>query len=196
MPGNPEEFLSLLKPHYRDALQYCRALCRDPHEAQDLLQQSLVSALEKASHLREPDKFKSWYFKIITRTFYTQRRKKFWSRFLPLGPPYQELPLPAVFEEEPGNERQALLLLALQELKPKERAAILLFEIGEFSIQEIADIQEEKSLSAVKSRLSRTRQKLKTSVIDAEKKRSLTPMLTGDLNHETEKLAAAYLGRR
>ena len=196
MPGNPDEFLALLKPHYRDALQYCRALCRDTHDAQDLLQQSLVSALEKRNALRDPAKFKSWFFKIITRTFYTQQQRKFWRRFLPLGSSETEPALPPVFEEEQENERKQRLLLALQELKPKERAAILLFEIGEFSLQEIADIQGEKSISAVKSRLSRTRQKLKECIVAAEKNKSITTIATGDLHHETEQLAASYTGRK
>ena len=196
MPGNPEEFLQLLKPHYRDAPQYCRALCRNPHEAQDLLQQSLVQALEKLPALREPLKFKSWFFKIITRTFYTQRRRYFWRRFLPLTNSGSQTELPNVMAENEEIERNSYLLAALQTLNTKERAAILLFEVGGFSIQEVADIQQEHSLSAVKSRLSRTRQKLKAHILLTEKKISLTSKPKGDLTDETEQLAAPYGGIR
>jgi ribose 1,5-bisphosphokinase PhnN len=44
----------------------------------------------------------------------------------------------------------------------------LLFELSQFSIEEIVEIQKEKSLSAVKSRLSRTREKLKKIILKLE----------------------------
>ncbi|MDQ3290660.1 MAG: RNA polymerase sigma factor [Bacteroidota bacterium] len=200
MPHTPDEFLQLLQPHYNHALQYCRALCHHPDDAHDLLQQSLVQALEKLPGLRDPAKFKSWYFKIITRTFYRQCRLKFWQRFLPLPAtvPESGTEMLRVFpeSEDPVNERKSCLLHALAQLKPKERAALLLFELGNFTISEIAEIQEENSLSAVKSRLSRTRQKVKELILAAEKNNVSTQNYTGDLTDETEKLAAAFSGRR
>ena len=59
-----------------------------------------------------------------------------------------------------------MLNKALARLSVKERAAILLFEIGSFSIEEITAIQKENSVSAVKSRLSRARAKLKKYLTD------------------------------
>ena len=195
MPETPEQFLILLQPHYANALRYCRALCHEPNDAQDLLQQSLVQALEKLPNLRDPAKFKSWYFKIITRTFYNQCRKKFWRRFLPLDFSESKLDFPPVFDE-PADDRRNCLLYALAQLKPKERAALLLFELGGFAVPDIVEIQEEKSESAIKSRLSRTRQKLKDLILAAEKNNLTTETYKGDLTDETEKLAAAFSGRR
>jgi|GEM_PF-4268720 len=53
------------------------------------------------------------------------------------------------------KEKESILLFE------KEKESILLFELGGFSIEEIKDIQNEKSISSVKSRLSRSRKKLK-----------------------------------
>jgi RNA polymerase sigma-70 factor (ECF subfamily) len=82
---------------------------------------------------------------------------------------------------------------ALSKLNPKERAAILLYEVAEFSIEEIMNIQEEKSLSTVKSRLSRSRKKLKNILTAKDTGRhdeiNNTNYL-GDLENETIKLAA------
>jgi DNA-directed RNA polymerase specialized sigma24 family protein len=64
--------------------------------------------------------------------------------------------------------KEALLLEALYSLTEKERAAILLFELGGFSLIEIQQIQGEKSLSAIKSRLSRTREKLRHKILQLE----------------------------
>jgi predicted DNA-binding protein YlxM (UPF0122 family) len=66
------------------------------------------------------------------------------------------------------TEDRMLLSQALSLISDKERAALLLFEIAGFSIEEIADIQNEKNLSTIKSRLSRTRQKLKDIILSAE----------------------------
>ncbi len=205
MPQTPDEFLNLLQPHYRKALQYCRALCREPNDAQDLLQQALVLALEKLPGLQDPAKFKAWFFQIITRTFYRQCRQRFWRKFLPLdsinsftNPPEDQPQLPTIFIEidEPQNERRSRLLAALAQLRPKERTALLLFELGDFAIADIADIQQEKSVSAVKSRLSRSRQKLKELILTAERKNLKIQNSTGDLTDETEKLAALFVGRQ
>lgn len=56
--------------------------------------------------------------------------------------------------------------IALSKLKEKEKIALLLFEIGGFSLEEIRIIQNEQSPSAIKSRLSRAREKLR-KVINA-----------------------------
>ncbi|QNF34744.1 RNA polymerase sigma factor [Adhaeribacter swui] len=205
MPQTPDEFLNLLQPHYRSALQYCRALCREPNDAQDLLQQALVLALEKLPGLRDPTRFKAWFFQIITRAFYRQCRQKFWRCFLPLESTNHTFELendqpdfPVIFPgtEEPTNERRTRLLEALAKLRPKERAALLLFELGDFTIADIAEIQEEKSLSAIKSRLSRTRQKLKDLILTAEKNKEKIINPTKEITHEIEKMAALFTGRR
>ena len=89
-------------------------------------------------------------------------------------------------------EDNQLLVAALSRLEAKERSSILLFEIGGFSIKEITEIQKENSESAVKSRLSRTRKKLKEFMEQLEEEGAIevarlhpntTPM--NDLYHET-----------
>ena len=68
--------------------------------------------------------------------------------------------MPDVFSRADANEDTEILYSALSKLSAKERSAILLFEIADFSIEEITEIQGENSQSAVKSRLSRVRKKL------------------------------------
>ncbi|MEZ4821361.1 MAG: RNA polymerase sigma factor [Ignavibacteria bacterium] len=82
-----------------------------------------------------------------------------------------------------------MLEKALAELSPVERSALLLFELGGFSIEEIKEIQNEKSASAVKSRLSRARSKLKKYIVteksSTNKNNNFNSEHKGDLNHET-----------
>ncbi len=198
------KFLELLKPDYNDAVKYCRALCGkwSADDAEDVLQQSLLQALENFDNLKDITKFRSWFFKIITRTFYSMVRKHFWKKFLPLENYSYISEMPEIFDRAEQNDNRELLQKALSKLSVKERAAILLFEIGGFSIEEITAIQNEKSRSAVKSRLSRTRAKLKKYIKQVTGQQPLEqnntslnfliPVnnLNGDIENETLKLMA------
>jgi DNA-directed RNA polymerase specialized sigma24 family protein len=64
MPRSSEDFIELLKPVYNNAISYCLALTRNEAEAKDLLQYSLLKALEKFAALKEDKKLKSWLFTI------------------------------------------------------------------------------------------------------------------------------------
>ena len=164
------EFTDLLKPHYNDAVNYSRALCSGSSkaEAEDVLQQALLKAYENYSALKDVGKFRSWFFQIITRCFYDAVRKPFWNRFVSLNSEEGKEAF-QVFEDDFFESNQ-LLIGALSKIGKKERAALLLFEIGGFSIKEITEIQKEGSESTVKSRLSRTRKKLEEFMVQLEER--------------------------
>lgn len=194
---NQKEFLSDLEPHYNDALQYCRALCSrwQPAEAEEVLQEALLKALVGYASLQNRSRFRSWFFKIITRTFYSSVRGAFWKRFIPLQPADETASMPLVYARDEPHDERWMLHQALATLSPKQRAAILLFEIGGFSIEEIAVIQEARSISAVKSRLSRARKKLREALSNAEDGSNTLPASNGEskqttLEHETTTLVA------
>lgn len=189
------EFTDLLKPHYDDGVNYCRALCSGSSkaEAEDVMQQALLRAYENFDSLRDKASFKSWFFTIITRCFYNSVRKPFWSRFVSLNSEEGKVAF-KVFEDEFFEDNQ-MLIAALSQISKEERVALLLFEIGGFSITEITAIQNEKSESAVKSRLSRSRKKLKEFMEDltnedkvSTRKLHSINQKSKDLYHETTKI--------
>jgi len=124
--------------------------------------------MENFGRLNDTEKFKSWFFKIITNCYFDTFRKSIWKKFQPVEKIEPGSKIPEVFDISQINEDRILLTLALSRITDKERAAILLYEIAGFSIEEIAQIQNEKSISAVKSRLSRTRQKLRDIIESVE----------------------------
>jgi len=195
MARDTGKFLELLKPHYNNALNYARALCAklDASIAEDVMQESLLRALENIDSLKDESRFRSWFFTIVTREFYTHLRKRFWKRFLPVESHASICEMPEVYSRHEQNEDRMLINLALGKLSAKERSAILLFEIAGLSIEEITGIQNERSLSAVKSRLSRAREKLRKYITELEKKGSKIHFqnsnnFEGDLTNETIKL--------
>lgn len=209
MCRDTNKFLELLKPEYNDAVLYCRALCASwsPDDAEDVLQQALLKALENFDSLNDLSKYRSWFFKIITRVFYSSVRKHFWKKFVPIDDIKTEIP--EIYPREEFNETRTILDKVLSRLPAKERSAILLFEVAGFSAEEIRTIHNENSLSAVKSRLSRARKKLKRYIIELESKNvsgtydnspkkhfAGSETSGGDLENETIKLVAELKARK
>ena len=168
MQRTTEEFTDLLQPHYNSAAQYCRALFQGTRDAEDGLQDAVIAAMENFGALKEEEKFRSWFFTIITRTFYAAKKREVKKEKLFAVLTERNANFPAVYQDEVLSTKEAVLHEALQSLAQKERAAILLFELGGFSLTEIQAIQGEKSLSAIKSRLSRTREKLRHKILQLE----------------------------
>ena len=168
MHRTTEEFITLLKPHYNSAAQYCRALYQGTSHAEDGLQDAIIKAMENFGALKEEEKFRSWFFTIITRTFYAAKSHEAKRGKLFAVLTEKNTAFPAVYHDDVLSGKETVLLEALHALSEKERAAILLFELGGFSLTEIQQIQGERSLSAIKSRLSRTREKLRHKILQLE----------------------------
>lgn len=191
MSRDSQKFLELLKPVYSDIVKFCKYLCRDisQDDAKDVLQHSMLKACENFSSLKDEAKFKSWIFTIISRETKNFYRNNFWKKFLPLELSDKVYDIPVDFKQDDKIDTENILSAALSTLSVKERSCILLFEVAGFSIEEIKDIQNESSISAVKSRLSRARQKMKKTVeeIQSDKKISANNY-SGDIKNETIKL--------
>ena len=187
MMGRPE-FEDALREHYDDALRYCITLAARTHkaDAEDLLQDALLKAIKKYDQLREPTGFRAWFFQIIIRTYISQQRLKTWKRIFSIEE--QVVHLPDVFNMFEMTAQRQILLNALAQLNLRQRSAFLLFELSGFSLEEIQRIQGDRSLSAVKSRLSRARRKLKVVIQHLEQHQPVqAPPLTNlqDVIYET-----------
>jgi RNA polymerase sigma-70 factor, ECF subfamily len=154
--ASQEEFLRLLLP-LRDRLaHYARAVSRTREEADDLVSDAILAALEGFERLRNREVFASYLFRIASRL---QKRRR-WRRKL-FGE-YDEERAHAIGSNGPSPESAAEVVMlhrALAALPDAQREAVVLFEISDLSLEEIREIQG-GSLSAVKSRISRGRQQL------------------------------------
>ena len=114
-----------------------------------------MRALAAYGRLRDGDRFKYWLFRIITNCHRSRWRKRHFKQWLTLEAIWNHpAPTPLPFEEKEAVRQ------ALGRLPHDQREALVLFEIVGLSVSEIADLLE-LSVSAVKSRLSRGRQKLR-----------------------------------
>lgn len=191
MSPEKEKYIELLKPVYNDLLRYCKAMFKNGcyNDAEDLFQNTLVKSYQKIETLSDDSKFKSWIFTIASREFISLHRNNFWKRFLPLGEEHNDKFVYELYDRSDDDHDKKVLLNALSKLNYKERSAILLFEVANFSIREIQEIQNEKSESGVKSRLSRVREKLRKYILEYSGKNNLlTGLEKGDLQDETLKI--------
>lgn len=154
--ASQEEFLRLLLPMRDRLAHYARAVSRTREEADDLVSDTILAALEGFASLRNREVFASYLFRIASRL---QKRRR-WRRKL-FGE-YDEDRAHAIGSSGPSPEMAAEVVLlhgALERLPAAQREAVVLFEISGLSLEEVREIQG-GTLSAIKSRISRGRQEL------------------------------------
>lgn len=161
-------FIALLKPHHDRLARFARAMTKSREDAEDLVNDTLLIALEHFDELREPQAFLSWLFTIASRLHKRKRWKaKIFDRFSS-----------EVYDDRYEERRYAqpdtlvdvgLLYEALERLPLKYREAFVLFEISGFSLAEIQEIQG-GGLSAVKMRLVRAREQLRDLLGDKQQR--------------------------
>ena len=163
---SPAAFTELLRPHYDDAARYCRLLCA-PYpaaEAEDVFQEALVAAFEKADRLDDRARFRPWLFRIVQRTFLMDRRRRVVRRVLPL--PEVEPDRDDLYDAYEHLAWKASLLDALARLGARPRATLLLHEVAGFDVREVSALLGDRSLSATKMRLARARTRMREFLAD------------------------------
>ncbi len=151
-------FERLLAPHHDAALAFARCLCRSRADGDDLFQIALVRALDHLDGLRDETAFKSWLYRIIVTSHHNSVRRSFWRRLVPFSDHEPPASADDAIDEALGGAQRAAR--ALSTLPAAQREAIILFEIEGWTVEQIASVQS-CSVSAVKSRLARGRERLR-----------------------------------
>ena len=162
-PGATQRFLDAYMPRI---FSFGMMVCGHREDAEDIAQESLLSALKAVPELRAPESFHVWLFRIVKRACYRQR-----GLHRHQGPPVslEELPQ-AGAELEAGAAWPDELLLreetrrqvqqALAALPADDRLIVLLRDFEELPTSDVATIMD-LGESAVKMRLHRARHKLR-----------------------------------
>lgn len=157
-----ERLLRLLGPVHEQAAGTARRLSRSADEGDDLYQEAVLRAYDRLHDLRDESRFRSWFFATLLslhRTRWRQARR--WTvRLEEAWPPGGEPAGEDGSAWEEARRRANRAVRALAGLAPVQREAVVLHEIEGFSVEEVAAMQG-VTVSAVKSRLVRGREKLK-----------------------------------
>jgi RNA polymerase sigma-70 factor (ECF subfamily) len=152
---------------------YAIVLTRNRTEAEDLVQETYVRALEAMHRLRENSNIKGWLFTILRNLWFNELRKR------RSAPKIAEIDgednsadglvgnSKDSYEIFAGNEDIARVRRAIAELGVEFREIILLREFEELSYQVIAEVLH-CPVGTVMSRLGRARAKLRGILTDLE----------------------------
>ncbi|PZT72614.1 MULTISPECIES: sigma-70 family RNA polymerase sigma factor [unclassified Streptomyces] len=173
------EFLAALEPLRGELFQYCRRLTGSVWDAEDLAQEALARAFTRAAQTHQPvERPMAWLVRIATNAYLDQVRRP---APLLVEPSERAAPPGA----DPAEVRDALAEVATL-LAPQERAAVVLKDVFDLPLKEIAAMLNTTE-GAVKAALHRGRGRL----ADPERAAALTRRTAPDRD-TLDALAAAF----
>ena len=156
--GDDDAFTEIVD-RYKDSLtNYLTHLVRSRERAEEVAQDAFVRLYRNAAKYKEQERLGPYLFRIATNLVVTEmRRQKRWSLLLPRLQSSVHVSAPSADTSLLTDEIHRQVHAALERLPIKYRAPLVLFEIEEWSYEEIARTLELPS-GTVKSRISRARE--------------------------------------
>jgi len=162
---------TLLANHQRQIYRFGLKMCRDPEDAQDVLQDTLLAMARGVRDFRGASSISTWLY-TIARSFCIKKRRK--SKFAPASERSLDsdvhleaarLADPAKGPDEAlaGREVEVALGQAIAALDPIYREVLLLRDVEGLTAPEVAEVLG-VTVEAVKSRLHRARLSVRASV--------------------------------
>lgn len=152
--GDAHAFSQLYSMYSNELYRYALYMTGNTQDAEDAVQEAVISAWRSVHNLKENDKFKLWLFKILTnkcKTLLIRNNKS-----------HDALPIDE-YEFIGADDDFTVsteLKSALQSLTPPDGQIIMLSIIGGFKSDELAQIYNMKP-STIRSRQKRGLEKLK-----------------------------------
>ncbi len=195
--GDQKAFETLVAPYRRELIVHCYRMLGSFHDAEDLVQETLLRAWEKRATLTSPESYRAWLYRIATNLCLNMLARV----------PRRSLPPDRLSQTDPGSpvpqrqrepiwlepfpdklfadphtdpQEQAIsheqitlaFMVALQRLTPAQRAILLLREVLGWKASEVAEWLN-LSVAAVNSALQRARRTLQKSNVPLETPASL-----------------------
>src|SRR5216117_3912500 len=162
------EALELIYSAYKTRIySFLLRLLADPVGADDLTQDVFTKAYQALGSLTTEHRVLPWLYRIATNTAidHLRRKRRFtWLRVGRLAGTREE---PLMKDEHGAVPERDQLRRVLATLPVEQAAALLLHALEGYSYKEIAEIQH-CSVTAVRSRIARARQKFRTEYATTE----------------------------
>jgi len=171
---NQPDFEQVFMPHLDAAYNLARWLLRNDQDAEDAVQEAYLRAHKAFSRFRGGDG-KAWLMTILRNVCYTMIRK-LRSHETPepfdeeIHQPMGEAELQEIFRRKANAET---LHRALEKLPDEFREIIVLHDLEGLAYKEIAQVSE-IPIGTVMSRLARARGRLRTEIIAANARETLS----------------------
>ena len=181
--GDSQKFGELTEPYRRELQVHCYRILGSLHEAEDMVQETMLKAWKRLDSYEGRASFRSWLYKIATNScldFLDQKKSRRLLPFenhspadpmAPISPPTSEILWLEPFPDEWLGDTSTLspearysdtesislaFLAALQSLPPRQRAVLILRDVLDFSANETSEVLE-LTTSSVNSALHRAR---------------------------------------
>jgi RNA polymerase sigma-70 factor (ECF subfamily) len=168
--GDAEALEALLESHEARLYRFARRMCRHHEDAEDVLQESLLSAARGISDFRGASSLSTWLF-AIARSHCIKKRRR--SRFAPTevsldageADAAQQHPDPGPGPEESLHalRLERALEEAITALDRKYREVFVLRDVEGLTAPEVAKVTG-LSIAAIKSRLHRARARVREAL--------------------------------
>lgn len=169
--GDQRALETLLERHQAQVYRFGMKMCRDPEDAKDVLQETLIAMARGVRDFRGASSISTWLY-TIARSFCIKKRRR--SKFAPeeersldtdVVVEAARLPAPGDNPDEALASRQTerALMQAIAQLEPTYREVLLLRDVEGLTAPEVAEVVG-ISVEAVKSRLHRARLSVRAHV--------------------------------
>jgi RNA polymerase sigma-70 factor (TIGR02960 family) len=202
--GDDHAFRELTDPHRRELQVHCYRILGSTQDAEDLVQETLLAAWRSLDSFEGRSSLRAWLYRIATNRCLnalrarSRRPKELQPMADPPPPPTRRTepvwlePYPDVLLEDmpdrsPGpaarfETRESIelaFIVALQNLPPRQRAALVLRDVLGFSTAEVAEMLESGEAS-VKGALQRARAALGERMPSPDRERAPRPNSAGE----------------
>lgn len=163
--GNFDAYEEIVRRHRRLAIGLAYNLLNDPSRAEEIAQEAFLKILRNADNYEPSASFKTYLTRVVSRLCYDCSNKNKPVSFNPIdrhdNPGDDSDPL----EETLDDERRRAISNALEELPDRQRTAIVLQTLEDFTYEEIADTMD-TTKKAVERLLARARETLRKDLMD------------------------------
>jgi RNA polymerase sigma factor (sigma-70 family) len=134
--GDARALAAIYRRHHQDLYRYCRAILRDPDEAEDALQATMVKVVSSLPGETRSIALKPWLFRVAHNEAITILRAR-----RPAAALDSEQPAlgPDVEREAEDRERLRQLVRDLDRLPERQRGALVMRELNGLDFEELGD---------------------------------------------------------
>ena len=166
--GDMQAFEQLFELYKCKALRTIYSMTRDKDISEDIVQEVFVSCYTSIKSLQNPEYFKTWFYRMLTRTTWRYMEKE--KRLIPVENIFRKSEDSyenSSLEKLEQKESSELLYQEILKLQPKLQTTLILYYYNEFSVKEIAQTMGCLE-GTVKSRLYTGRRRLKVNLMEQE----------------------------